>query len=468
MNWFQIIVYSLYVVTIIGTILVVISENRNPIKTLSWVLVLVFLPAIGLVLFYVFGQDTRTKKSIDNIYHKFTDSESFDEWVQDNQSKIPSEYQTLSELLERSNNAWALYGSEVEIINRGKRKFEVLLEDLKNAKHHIHMMYFLFNDDMIGQRVKKVLMQKAAEGVEVRFLYENIANISVKPKFYYEMRNAGVKVIPFMNMRFLRLSKVNYRNHRKIVVIDGDIGYIGGMNIGDEYTNDAKWRDTHLRITGSGVYGLQANFLMDWYSSKGDKVEEMSKYFPATKITTNNILQIVAGGPSSPFPNILQATVHSIILAQKYVYIQTPYFLPTDSLFQALQSAALSGVDVRLMVSKRSDSAYIDPAARSYYTELLRAGMRIYEHQTKFVHAKTLVSDDYLSVIGSANMDFRSFEASFEVNCYMYDEKLALRNKEIFFEDMEECEEIIYEEWIKRSFWKRRIESVMRLFSPLL
>ncbi|MFV0390602.1 MAG: cardiolipin synthase [Paludibacteraceae bacterium] len=467
-NLFQLILSILYGLTIVSAILIVIHENRNPTKALTWILVLVFLPAIGLIFFYVFGWDYRIRKNTLYARKIRSENEHFEKWVENNQARIPADYQTLSNLLGNTSFAWVLYGSEVEIIDRGKRKFEVLLDDLENANHHIHIMYFLFNNDVIGQQVKEVLMRKASEGIEVRFLYENIANITVKPKFYYEMRKAGVEVIPFLNTRHIRLSKVNYRNHRKIVVIDGNIGYIGGMNIGDEYANDEYWRDTHLRITGSGAYGLQAIFMVDWLSSKGKDVKDKAVYFPTAEIKTDNMLQMIAGGPSTPWPNILQATVHSIVIAKDYIYLQTPYFLPTESLLQALQSAALSGVDVRLMVSKRSDSPYIDPAARSYYEVLLNSGMRIYEHRTKFIHAKTMVSDNYLSVIGSANMDFRSFEASFEVNCYLYDEKLALRNKEIFLEDMEGCNEIIYDEWIKRPFWKRPIESFMRLFAPLM
>ncbi len=468
MSLFQMIGYIIYVLLIISTVLVVISENRNPIRTLSWILVLMLLPGVGLVLFYFFGQDTRRMKHISIKYYKrIKDVNPGNKEVVESEKILP-EFSTLITLLEHTNYSPVLYGSEVEVITTGERKFSSLLEDMENARHHIHIEYFIFNNDETGRKVKSMLMKKASEGVEVRFLYDNVANWAVPKKFYNEMKDAGVEVASFMKVSLPALrSKVNYRNHRKIVVIDGQIGYVGGMNVGDEYALDPSWRDTHLRMVGKGTHGLQSNFLIDWYSS-GEKRIEDKIYFPPCETMTENQMQIVTGGPISSFRNLLQATISIIIQARTYIYIQTPYFLPTESLFQALQTAALSGVDVRLMVSKKSDSVYVDPAARSYYEDLLSCGLRIYELQDQFVHAKTMVADDKISVIGSANMDFRSFESNFEINCYLYDPALARRNKEIFFEDLAGCREVLLKEWRNRSSWKRLLESVMRLIAPLM
>lgn len=466
----QYIGYSIYLITIIGTILVVISENRNPIRTLAWVLVLIFLPALGIVLFYFFGQNNRKIRHLSSKYIEWKGVRHSDLLIGEHQSNIPKQFVSLSKLLSQVNDSLILRGSKVEIITTGPRKFEALLNDIRGARNHIHMEYFIFNNDETGRKVKEALMKKAAEGIKVRFLYDNVANIRVPAGFYNEMSKAGVEVCPFMKIRFAPFrSRVNYRNHRKVVVIDGKVGYIGGMNIGNEYALQPNWRDTHLRIEGRGVYALQVNFFRDWYSTLERKFEDDgNSYFPSCNIFTDNLLQIASGGPNTQWPNLLQATLSAVISSKKYLYIQTPYFLPTDSLFEALQTAALSGVDVRLMVSRKSDSSYIDPAARSYYSELLRAGLRIFEHQTQFIHAKTIVADDYLSVIGSANMDFRSFEMNFEINCYLYDTSLAIENKEIFLKDLEDCKEILLEEWDKRSWWKRVIESLMRLFAPLM
>ena len=282
------------------------------------------------------------------------------------------------------------------------------------------------------------------------------------------MKKSGVKITSLMDAKFVKLGeRLNYRNHRKVIVIDGITSYIGGMNISNNYFVNPKWRDTHLRIQGQGALGLQACFLIDWYSS-GEPFLDDKNYFPETKEYTQNLMQIATGGPYNLHYNLLHATINIIIGAKKYIYMQTPYFLPNEPLFQALQVAALSGIDVRLMVSGKSDSSYVDPASRSYYADLLEAGMKIYELQDKFIHAKTLVTDDMLSVIGSANLDFRSFETNFEINCYLYDSHIARHNKEIFLQDMEQCKEIYYEEWIKRPKWKKFFESVMRLFAPLM
>ncbi|MDR2917192.1 MAG: cardiolipin synthase [Tannerella sp.] len=466
----QTIITTIYAITVVGTILVVISENRNPIRTLAWVLVLVFVPAVGILFFYFFGQDNRKKKSISSHY-KQTDKKIN---IRDSSKDVTSLHQIydtikLASLLERNNDSVLLRGSEVEIITDGHRKFDLLLHDIEEAKHHIHIQYFLFANDETGCKIKDALMKKASEGVEVRFLYDNVANIKVPSRFYNEMRLSGVRVVPFMNVSMPWFkSRMNYRNHRKVVVIDGNIGYVGGMNIGNNYFLDLNWRDTHLHITGKGVYGLQHSFLADWYTSNEERLHDDILYYPPCEEKTDNLLQIATCGPNTAWSNLLQAAINIAITARNYLYIQTPYFLPTDSLVEALQIAALSGVDVRLMVSRKSDSSYIDPGARSYYSGLLRAGMRIYEHQTKFIHAKTMVSDDFLSVIGSANMDFRSFESNFEINCYLYDRNLAEQNKQIFLNDMLECKEIILDIWEQRSWWPRLKESVTRLFAPLM
>jgi cardiolipin synthase len=462
------IIYGIYLIAIVGTILVLITENRNPIKTIAWLLLLIFLPIVGLIFYYVFGQDTRKQRFVNRKYYNRIKNLSFKELHTDQNIEILPEYENLVNLLKGNNHAPLLQGSKVEIIATGERMLQILLEDLNNAKDHIHFEFFIFKNDETGKMLKTMLMKKAAEGVKVRFMYDNVANWQVSRKFYYEMTEAGVEVAALMDTKYplLQSSKINYRNHRKVVVVDGNIGYVGGMNISNDYVNP-NWRDRHLRIEGPGTRGLQSSFMLDWYSA-GKRWKDTAQYFPAIKPYTNNLMQIVTSGPYTEYSNLLQATISIVLLAKKYLYLQTPYFLPTESLLEALQIACLSGVDVRLMVSKRSDSSYIDPAAHSYYQDLLKAGMRIYEIQGKFIHAKTIVSDDYISVVGSCNLDYRSFETNFEINCYMYDSQLALESKEIFFQDLKHCKEVHYHRWKKRSRWKKLLESFMRLFAPLM
>ncbi|MDR2621137.1 MAG: cardiolipin synthase [Dysgonamonadaceae bacterium] len=461
-------IYVIYVVLIAGTVIVVISENRTPVKSIAWLVVLIFVPIIGLIIYYFFGQDTRRMRHISEKKYKEIKDLSFKSLTYNRNIKILPEYANLINLLKNSNLSPVLQGSKIEILTDGAEMFDTMLKDISSAKHHIHIEFFIFKNDSTGKRVKEILMQKAAEGVEVRFIYDNVANWLVPKKFYHEMKKSGVQITSLMKVRFPKFAKrVNYRNHRKVVVIDGVTAYMGGMNISDNYTINPNWRDTQLRVKGQGVLGLQASFLIDWYSS-GEAWLDDEKYFPEAQVYTGNLMQIATGGPYSLYHNLLQATVNIIIGAKKYIYMQTPYFLPSEPLFQALQMASLSGVDVRLMVSKKSDSRYVDPAAHSYYADLLEAGMKIYEMEGKFIHAKTMVADDMLSVIGSANLDFRSFEANFEINGYIYDPVIAHQNKEIFFRDMQECREVLFEDWMKRPKWKTFFDSIVRLFAPLM
>lgn len=462
-----------YVVLIIGTFIIILTENTNSSRTIAWLLVLMIVPAIGLIFYYIFGYNPRRNTKSAEKYDKFKEEiaarmPEAKEWSDTlGKEKVQAEYHPLVELLERSNNSMVCHGSDVEIITTGRHKFESLINDLENARHHIHMEYFYFRRDGTGIQIREILMRKASQGIKVRFVYENIANIDINPWFYYEMCKKGVEVIRFSkaSLPWIRRS-LNNRDHRKIAIIDGKIGYTGGMNIGDRYAFD--WRDTHLRILGLGVYGLQYNFLHIWYESGGKIPDDLGNYFPPGKKYGENLLQIVPEAPNSQWPYMLLASVNIVSGAKHYIYIQTPYYMPEDSLLQTLKSAALSGVDVRVMVSRKADIFFMDPAIHSYYEESLRAGIRIYELTETFIHAKTMVVDDYISVIGSSNMDQRSLELSFEINTYMYDPEIARRNYAIFFEDMKGCKEVILEEWLKRPWWRKLIESVMRLFSPLL
>jgi len=464
----HLVVYIIYIVLIAGTVVVVISENRSPVKTISWMLVLIFVPIIGLVFYNVLGKDTRRMRHISEQKYREIKDLSFKNLTYNRNIKTLPEYSNLINLLQNNNLSYILQGSKIEIITEGKEMFEMMLNDMRKAKHHIHIEFFIFKNDETGYLVREMLMQKAREGVEVRFIYDNVANWWVPNKFYNEMKKCGVQITSLMKLHFPKIaSKLNYRNHRKVVVIDGITAYTGGMNISNNYFMNPHWRDTQLRIQGQGALGLQASFLVDWYSS-GEAFLDDKKYFPEAKTYTQSLMQIATGGPYSLYHNLLQATINIIIGAKKYIYMQTPYFLPSEPLLQALQIASLSGVDVRLMVSRKSDSRYVDPAAHSYYSDLLEAGMKIYELEDKFMHAKTIVTDDMLSVIGSANLDFRSFETNFEINCFIYDRDIALQNRDIFMADMEQCREVTLDEWQKRPQWRRFFDSFMRLFAPLM
>lgn len=468
---FSTIFILLYSITIIGLSLVIITENRNPLKTIPWVIVLLLAPGVGLIFYFFFGQDNRKQKIISRRTYKRIINRPKTGKLQTDSCHLPEEYTQLSSLISKNNQSPLLYGSKIDIFTNGKDKFAALIEDLNNAKQYIHLQYYIFCDDKIGNTIKDILIRKAEEGVKVRVLYDDVGCWNVHNNFFKEMKSHGIEIYPFLKVVFpIFTSKVNYRNHRKIVVIDGYIGYIGGMNIADRYTEGSKWgiwRDSHFRIMGKGVHGLQASFLVDWYAMSKQILGDKTLY-PKTEVYGDNIMQVVTSGPIGPWRNLLQGIIHIITNAKKYVYIQTPYFLPTESLSQALHIAALSGVDVRLMLPLRSDTRTVNMASRSFLEEMLRAGAKVYFYKPGFLHSKIVISDDFVTCIGSANMDFRSFEHNFEVNAIVYQTSFAKETKKIFLHDQESCERIRISAWLKRPRTKKIQESFMRLFSPLL
>ena len=462
----------LYLIPVLSLVLVVLLENRNPLKTIPWVIVLLFLPGVGLIFYFVFGQDNRRQRIISRRTYKRIMKPLQSDVVKQDKCVVPAAYQPLVNLLNRNKRNPLLYGSEITCYTTGTDKFDALLHEINHAKHHIHLQYYIFADDEIGRKVKEALIVKAKEGVEVRVLYDDVGSWDVKKRFFQEMKNAGIEVYAFLRVVFpIFSSKVNYRNHRKVVVIDGKTGFFGGMNIADRYVKGASWgpwRDSHFKVSGKGVHGLQSAFLIDWYVAS-KKLVKGKVYYPEEKIFDDNIMQIVTSGPVGQWRAYLQAVTFSIANAKKYVYIQTPYFLPTDGLNQALQIVALGGVDVRLMLPERSDTRTANMASRSFLDDMIRAGVKVYFYKTGFLHAKLLVMDDMLTSIGSANIDFRSFEHNFEINAFVYQESFAKQMKKVFLDDVSQhCEQLVPSHWRKRPVLSRLAESFMRLFSPLL
>ena len=494
MQWLSGILYTLFVLIVLGTVIVIIFDDGDSSKKIAWIMVITILPIVGLLLYFMVGINVRQSWYFAIKHRRFIRifGERADRRVREllfghcKDDLVRDDYKSLARLLATDGSTCVTDGNDVEIITSGHRKFELLMEDLRNAKDHIHMEYFYFRQDKGSQQIKEMLMQKAREGVKVRFIHENIANIAIRPKYYNEMKKAGVQVEKFTKSHWPLMNlftQLNYRDHRKIVVIDGKIGYTGGMNISDDYF--IRWRDTHLRITGNAVAGLQYSFLNTWITADGEIDPDFGKYFPMCgepqeanvqgnaesgpgRTEKNVLMQIVPDDPESAWPIIHMGAVWAVQHARKYIYIQTPYFVPPEPMLQALQSAALSGVDVRVMVPKKADLFFMGPANRSYFSECLRAGVRIFEREGRFIHSKTFVSDDYLSEIGSANMDFRSFNLDYELNAYIYDEETARINKKIFEKDMESSAEVTLEEWLSRPWYRKLVQRIIRLFAALL
>ena len=528
----QWILTGLYVLLILSVFTIILVDRGDSGRKFAWLLVIAVLPVVGLALYLMFGINYRHHWIFNRRHQRYRDIFEAGTTPElnrilfghDNESTIREEFRPLARLLGAGSYPSVTSGNDLEIITSGQRKFDLLREDILAAKESIHIEYFHFGNDKGSKAIKRLLMQKAREGVKVRFLYENIANFPIASAYYNDMRKAGVEIVKFTNPRMHVLdlaTKLNYRNHRKIVVIDGKIGYTGGMNINDHYFR--QWRDTHMRITGDAVAVLQYTFLDSWLTGGGTIDKPMIDFYPmAGKTVTESphsvtepaevtarqtevpdnaastgsatggtcsetknagseidfrathptlkgkLIQIVPDEPDLPLPILQMSYEWALQHAKKYIYLQTPYFVPTEPVMDALKTAALCGVDVRLMLPEVADNILMRPANRAYYEEALQAGVRIFLRHGEFIHAKTFVCDDYLSSIGSANLDFRSFAINYEVNSYIYDEETALMNKGIFLYDLRQCHELTLEEWNARPWYSRLLESFMRLFAPLL
>lgn len=464
----------IYAFTVTATILTVLMDNRQPAKTMAWVLVLLFVPVVGIVLYFFFGQNVRkmrfiSQRSLDQLTRR-----SMLEFVEQRELRLPDEYRTQIRLFANQNMSLPFKDNEADIYTSGYDFFPALLRAIAEAKHHIHLEVYIFADDALGRLVADALIARSKAGVEVRLIYDDVGSWRVKKSFFERMRNAGIDVHAFMPVKFPAFtSKVNYRNHRKLCVIDGTVGFIGGMNIALRYvkgTPRQPWRDTHLCVRGGAVYALQCSFLVDWYFVDRTLITNR-RYYPPVPWRINNdcIAQVVTGSPVAQWPDMMQGYVRVLLEAQQYVYIATPYFLPTEPILFAMRTAALAGVDVRLMLPRHSDSRLLEWASISYVMETLEAGVKVLLYTAGFNHSKLLVCDDSLCTCGSANVDFRSFENNFEANIFFYDRTMALRMKQVFLDDEAYCTTIDnVRELTHRPFRLRLWESVVRLISPLL
>lgn len=461
---------------LLGT--VILLENRSPEKTMTWLLILGLIPVLGLFLYIIFGRKTqgplfRGKHIPDNPLIKMIHQQQTDLKNDHMISNLTIETDIkLVSLLLNAGFAPLTVRNHVEILSNGGEKFKALFNSLEKANHHIHLSYYIFNDDEVGADVLKILSRKVSEGVEVRVLLDGMGSIKISGSFIKSMREAGIQAEWFFPIRFPYITpKLNLRYHRKIVVVDGQTGFMGGFNIGDEYlSRDSKlgfWRDTHLKLEGEAVHTLQAIFLNDWYfvTRKDYKGE---RYFPQTNLSSNLPVQILASGPDSNNTSILESFFSIITMAKQSVCIETPYFIPDQSLIMALKTAALSGLDVRIIVQGVPEYKVTYWAMNSYFVELLQVGVKIFKYMKGTLHSKVLLIDDRISSVGSANMDLRSFFLDFEICTFVYDKSFTEQLKRDFELDLKESNELILEEFKARSVLERSKESIARLFSGLL
>lgn len=473
MTYVHFIIALIYFILVVGTIISVLMENRQPEKTVAWICVLMFVPVFGMLIYFFFGRDTRRERLIGKHSMDQLSRRQMLGFVEQKDFVVPQKHKALVNLFYNQNEALPFINNEVELYTNGYDFILSLLHDIAGAKNHIHICSYIFEDDSLGRLVSDALIDKAREGVEVRVIYDDVGCWKVKDSFFERMRFEGIEVHSFMPVKFPAFTgKVNYRNHRKLIVIDGYAGYIGGMNIARRYvqgTGSREWRDTHMRITGYAVYGIQRTFLIDWFFVDGSLITN-NKYYPQIPGNINNgcMIQIVVSSPIAPWPDIMQGYVRILMSAEKYVYIETPYFLPTEPILFAMRTAALAGVDVILMIPNHADSKLVEWAANSYVRQTLDAGVKVMLYKKGFNHSKLLISDDALCTCGSTNVDFRSFENNFESNAFIYDTDMALRMKDVFLEDLKYCVPLSEHKIISQyGFFRRLGESVVRLLSPL-
>lgn len=466
--------YAVQFIIVISIVLIIIAENRNPLKALPWLLVVVLLPIVGIILYIFFGEDLRHKLVVNKkIYSKINEAPFLLQHCSTQAPKLQVQHQPLLHLAYNTTSNAALPYSSIQCFVDGSQKFSSLLDDLNHAKHHIHIQYYAFCNDDIGNKIADILIKKRQEGVFVRLIYDDVGSWTTSKRLWKRMKKAGIELFPYMKVVFPYLSSnFNYRNHRKVVIIDGCIGYFGGMNVADRYYKGdelGRWRDTHFRIQGEATYLLQSAFLIDW-NVVSRQMLELDSYYPQIiddKTHEEPIMQLVPGGPLGQWRTIEQVFITAITRATKSINIETPYFLPTAPLMMAITTAALSGILVNIIIPYKSDSPWVQLAALSYVDELLEAGVNVFQYQKGFLHSKFITIDAEITITGSPNLDFRSLEHNFELAAILYDQHTTEEMNKFFSEDLRNSRQIIHSEWKKRRKSRKFIESLMRLSAPL-
>lgn len=462
--------------------IVIFLERKDAGSTWAWLMVLFFIPLLGFIMYLLFGQNLSKRKMFqwedrkkigidkmlsDQIIGLSTRNFAFQKDVIENSRDIIHMHLV-------NNDAVLTQDNTIKIFTDGKEKFKSLFQDIEAAKDHIHLQYYILKRDNLGKKLIGKLAEKARNGVKVRVLYDDLGSRSLTKNFFKDLRAAGGEVEAFFPSRFHFINlRLNYRNHRKLAIIDGKIGYVGGFNVGDEYLGlnpkFGYWRDTHLRIEGSAVYPIQTRFILDWnQASHRHDIYYAPGYFPLVDTSGNVGMQIVTSGPDSEWEQIKNGYIKMISSAKQSILIQTPYFIPDASLLDAVRIAALSGIDVRIMIPNKPDHPFVYWATYSYIGEMLKAGAKVFIYENGFIHAKTIIVDDEICSVGTANIDVRSFRLNFEVNAFIYDEKISRALVNHFYDDADLSTELTFDAYLKRSMIIRFKESISRLLSPIL
>lgn len=473
---------TVYILNIIFIIIIIFFENRKNTSTIIWILILSLTPVFGFIIYLFFGLSLRKRRFTRKYYSQFSfNKKSF---AQDTISDTSSHPQNnLIQLFNVKNHTYFRTKNEIKLYTCGKILFEDIKKAINSANKYIHMEYFIFENDNIGNEIMNLLIEKAKTGVEVKLIYDGMGCIHIPSKFFKNLKNAGGEVLNFFPPFFSRFGlRANYRTHRKIILVDGRYGFLGGMNIGDEYLGKSQklghWRDTHLRMKGSGILSLEREFLINLDFVRGQKSlftkkkkqidHPIDNYIHFEKSNGNVNLQIVSSGPDYEEPFIKNGFFKMITGAKKNIYIQTPYFIPDESILNALKIAVMSGIEVNIMIPSIPDHYFVHWATLSYIGELVKLGARCYSYNDGFLHSKVVIVDDEVCTVGSANMDIRSFLLNFEINVFIYNTNIALQLKDAFLEDIKTSTLITSKEYEKRSLIIRFKESISKLLSPIM
>ena len=469
----------LFTLSVIFIGFIIFMENRQPTQTLAWLIVLGAFPVVGFFFYLLFGRNFRKEKIFKKKF--FLDQQKYKDLMGERNKELlrqadeAQEYRQVFTLAEQIGNTPISLTTETKVLTNGRETFNYIKEALLQAKHHIHMEYYIVRDDVLGREIKDILIDKAKSGVKIRFLYDAVGSWTLSKSYIKELRKWGIEAVAFgpVKLPFLN-NKFNFRNHRKIIVVDGVVGFVGGLNIGDEYLgkdrNFGFWRDTHLMLKGQGVRSLQLIFMQDWYymTNYNFLTEEYLATIQPVNEERYGGVQIIAGGPDNEHSTIKNIFFSMIVSAKKSVWIASPYFIPDEDIFSALKIAALSGIDVRLLVPSNPDKRIVFHASRSYYPDLLEAGVKVYEYREGFMHSKIVIVDGELASIGTSNMDMRSFHLNFEVNAFLYKTESVRTLVNDYLHDLLVSNELHIEIFKDRHFGMRMMESLFRLLSPML
>jgi len=473
-----------YVLFLAYTIIRILLDTHSTSKALGYILLVVVLPLIGIIIYFSFGINYRHQKSNKKR------TTALDDFTKSYKSSVPDDTKALLKKYASSLHKYKdlihfihflggekLSVNQYKLLINGEEKFPEVLKTLETAKDFIHMEYYDWENDTRGNQIKDVLLKKMKEGVMVRIMYDDFASHKMKHNIVKQLKAGGAEIYPVIKVKLVALAnRANHRDHRKVIIIDGHTGFVGGINISDRYDNSIDtglfWRDTHVKIMGATVHNLQRHFIVNWNVCQPNKLSVGKDLFPDVKEIADKaevqLAQIVAGGPIYPMSPIMLSYFKIFTVAKEKLYVTNPYFIPNDSILDALKQAAISGVDVRILMPEKSDSAVVGAASKFYYEELLQAGVRIFLYKKGFVHAKTVVADGDLSVVGTANMDIRSFDLNFEIMSVIYGKTFAKQLEDAFLNDMKECTELSYESWIKQGTFKKLTYAVARLVSSFL